>query len=289
MQLTALTLNDQLIHRLSQLIYRCLEELGSTKAALYLVAPGPPGVPPDDPFRLAARPSAAAAAGPDDPLMLMAQREKRCFALNHAGEFPRTPGVRPGQAESPLLHRPHLRPRGLDRPAGPAGPAGQRTVPPGAHAGSHHGHLRGGGQGHPHGQPAAHSPGTPSGGGGGGRPGPGGNPHPHPRPAHLPRTAHVLLGNRPPAVPGGARRRRGDVDLRSHGAAPAAGLQPCPAVPGTGAPGAWPRPRPSARTCSSRTCSPHQGRRARAGTARHARSAPCCPSCWKSSSGSRTC
>jgi hypothetical protein len=88
MQLTALNLNDQLIHQLSQVIYGCLEELGSTKAALYLVAPDhsefrlmthfgwPRALPP--PPRLAM----------NDPLVLMTQREKRCFALNQAGNFP---------------------------------------------------------------------------------------------------------------------------------------------------------------------------------------------------------
>jgi len=81
-------LNDQLIHRLSQLLYRCLEDIGSTKAALYLAHPGdgafllvshygwPRATPP--PQRLE----------PTDPLMLLAHRERRCFALNEGGTYP---------------------------------------------------------------------------------------------------------------------------------------------------------------------------------------------------------
>jgi HD-GYP domain-containing protein (c-di-GMP phosphodiesterase class II) len=81
-------LNDQLIHRLSQLLYRCLEDIGSTKAALYLAPPGagdfqlachygwPRATPP--PQRLS----------PMDPLMLLAHRERRCFVLNDGANYP---------------------------------------------------------------------------------------------------------------------------------------------------------------------------------------------------------
>jgi len=79
--------SDPLIQRLSQLIYRCLEDLGSTKAALYLMDPAtqafdlvshygwPRTQPP--PERLA----------PLDPLLVLVSREKRGFAVNDARNF----------------------------------------------------------------------------------------------------------------------------------------------------------------------------------------------------------
>jgi len=84
----ALQLNDQLIRRLAQILYRCLEDIGSTKAALYLAQPGggdfqlvchygwPRATPP--PPLLAA----------SDPLMLLARRERRCFVLNDGANYP---------------------------------------------------------------------------------------------------------------------------------------------------------------------------------------------------------
>jgi len=81
-------LNDRLIHRLSQLLYRCLEDIGSTKAALYLARPGdgaflrvshygwPRATPPPPQLE------------PTDPLMLLAHRERRCFVLNDGAGYP---------------------------------------------------------------------------------------------------------------------------------------------------------------------------------------------------------
>ena len=80
--------SDPLRQRLSQLIYRCLEDLGSTKAALYLLDSGtsrfhlasqygwPRTQPPPD--RIA----------PLDPLLVLVSREKRAFAVNEAGAYP---------------------------------------------------------------------------------------------------------------------------------------------------------------------------------------------------------
>jgi HD-GYP domain-containing protein (c-di-GMP phosphodiesterase class II) len=80
--------NEQLQHRLAQLLYQCLEELGSTKSALYLAQTEtqdlvlfghfgwPRATPP--PARLA----------PSDPLVLMARRERRAFPCNDGSSHP---------------------------------------------------------------------------------------------------------------------------------------------------------------------------------------------------------
>jgi HD-GYP domain-containing protein (c-di-GMP phosphodiesterase class II) len=95
----ALSYNDQQIHRVSQLLYQCLEDLGSTKAALYLAAPGTRD------FRLVSHfgwPRATpppSALGPADPLVLMVQRERRCFALNNGSDFPELHAFGQGKAD----------------------------------------------------------------------------------------------------------------------------------------------------------------------------------------------
>ena len=81
-------MNDPLIHRLSQLLYRCLEDIGSTKAALYLAQPA------GGAFRLVSHYGWARTTppprqlAPTDPLMLLAHRERRCFALNDGAKYP---------------------------------------------------------------------------------------------------------------------------------------------------------------------------------------------------------
>jgi len=88
MQTKALSSNDQLNHRLTQLLYRCLEEMGSTKAALYLAQPGAGD------FRLVSHYGWPRATPPppllaqSDPLLLLAHRERRCFALNDGAGYP---------------------------------------------------------------------------------------------------------------------------------------------------------------------------------------------------------
>lgn len=79
---------DPLLHRSSQILYRCFEEIGSTKGALYI--PDPSG----DGFRLAAHygwprhfepPSAL---GANDPFTLWVQRERAPFIVNDPNPFP---------------------------------------------------------------------------------------------------------------------------------------------------------------------------------------------------------
>jgi GAF domain-containing protein len=80
--------SDQLVHQLSRLLYQCLEELGSTKAALYLVDAesgrhllashfGWPRATPPPPALEAAH-----------PLVQLVQRERRAFALNDGANQP---------------------------------------------------------------------------------------------------------------------------------------------------------------------------------------------------------
>jgi hypothetical protein len=95
----ALQLNDQLIRRLAQILYRCLEDMGSTKAALYLARAGggdfqlvchygwPRATPP--PALLAAT----------DPLMLLAHRERRCFVLNDGARYPELRALSQGKQD----------------------------------------------------------------------------------------------------------------------------------------------------------------------------------------------
>lgn len=88
MQTKALSSNDQLNHRLTQLLYRCMEEMGSTKAALYLAQPE------TGEFRLVSHygwPRATPPPqllAPSDPLLVLAHRERRCFALNDGANYP---------------------------------------------------------------------------------------------------------------------------------------------------------------------------------------------------------
>jgi hypothetical protein len=84
----SLEFDEQQVHRLAQLLYRCLEDVGSTKAALYLAAPG------GHRFQLASHYGWPRVAPPPprleptDPLVLMVQRERRGFALNRGAEYP---------------------------------------------------------------------------------------------------------------------------------------------------------------------------------------------------------
>ena len=84
----ALEFNELQIQRLAQILYRCMEDLGSTKAALYLAAPGAHR------FQLASHYGWPRVAPPPqhldpaDPLILLAHRERRCFALNQGADYP---------------------------------------------------------------------------------------------------------------------------------------------------------------------------------------------------------
>ena len=80
--------SEALNQRLAGILYRCLEDVGTTKAALYLVLPGmhefqlvshygwPRTLPP--PPHL----------GPDHPLLVLMQREKRGLIVNDLASYP---------------------------------------------------------------------------------------------------------------------------------------------------------------------------------------------------------
>ncbi len=84
----SLILGEALANRCSQVLYRCLEEVGSTKGALYLRNPA------DGAFEVVSfygwprgtRPPVAMPEG--HPLLVHAQRERRAFVVNDASESP---------------------------------------------------------------------------------------------------------------------------------------------------------------------------------------------------------
>ena len=106
MPATALTSNEQLLQRLSQLLYRCLEEVGSTKAALYRVDPGsqafelvchygwPRSLPPPR------------SLDPGSPLIFLIHRQKRCFVLNDGAAYPELQAFGQGKADPRYLISP---------------------------------------------------------------------------------------------------------------------------------------------------------------------------------------
>ena len=85
---SSLFLGDVLANRCSQVLYRCLEEVGSTKGALYLRTPGQEG------FELVSfygwprgtRPPVTIPA--DHPLLVHAHRIRRAFLVNDTSELP---------------------------------------------------------------------------------------------------------------------------------------------------------------------------------------------------------
>jgi hypothetical protein len=76
-----------LAHRFAQVLYQCLEVVGSTKGALYLSLKGEAG------FRLVSHYGFPRLAPPpeqlylEDPLVMWVQRERRTFAVNNASQF----------------------------------------------------------------------------------------------------------------------------------------------------------------------------------------------------------
>jgi len=84
----ALILGEALANRCSQVLYRCLEEVGSTKGALYLRTPG------QGSFEVVSfygwprgtRPPVSIPEG--HPLLIHTQRERRAFVVNDASESP---------------------------------------------------------------------------------------------------------------------------------------------------------------------------------------------------------
>lgn len=85
---SSLVLGEALANRCSQVLYRCLEEVGSTKGALYLRAPELGGfeVVSFYGWPRGTRPPVAIPA--DHPLLVQVQRARRSFVVNDASELP---------------------------------------------------------------------------------------------------------------------------------------------------------------------------------------------------------
>ena len=85
---SSLILGEALANRCSQVLYRCLEEVGSTKGALYLRAPELGGfeVVSFYGWPRGTRPPVAIPA--EHPLLVQVQRVRRSFAVNEASELP---------------------------------------------------------------------------------------------------------------------------------------------------------------------------------------------------------
>jgi putative nucleotidyltransferase with HDIG domain len=83
-----LTFTEAITNRFAQILYRCLEEVGSTKGVLYLK------VDPEGDFRMVCSygwprgTTPPAHIATQDPLLVLVQREKRSFVVSDAYEFP---------------------------------------------------------------------------------------------------------------------------------------------------------------------------------------------------------
>jgi putative nucleotidyltransferase with HDIG domain len=88
MHQSALILGEALANRCSQVLYRCLEEVGSTKGALYLRAPeqGSFEVVSFYGWPRGTRPPVSIPEG--HPLLVHTQRKRRAFVVNDASESP---------------------------------------------------------------------------------------------------------------------------------------------------------------------------------------------------------
>lgn len=106
MDFTRLNLNQAATHRFSQALYACMEEVGSTKGALYLHDPDrqefylvatygwPRGLQPPELIRT------------DDPFLVWVHRERRTFVLNEAGGYPELAVLNVGPEPSRYLISP---------------------------------------------------------------------------------------------------------------------------------------------------------------------------------------
>lgn len=79
-----LGINDPLQQCLAQVIYRCLEEVGSTKAAFYILDPATRGFDLACHYGWPRNLPPPAHLSPLDPLLVMVSRERRGFAVNDA-------------------------------------------------------------------------------------------------------------------------------------------------------------------------------------------------------------
>ena len=94
--------NDALTHRFAQVLYQCLESLGSTKGALYL------SLREEEGFRLVSHYGFPRLVPPpeqlslDHPMVKWVHRERRTFAVNNASQFQEFSEIIQG-AETPRL------------------------------------------------------------------------------------------------------------------------------------------------------------------------------------------
>jgi HD-GYP domain-containing protein (c-di-GMP phosphodiesterase class II) len=102
--------SDELAYQCTQELYRCMEEVGSTKGALYLRVPK--GFGDEGSFHNLCdygwpRGSHAPGSIPaQDPLLLWVQREKRAFAVNDPKEFPELDSLSRGSDDPRFLLAP---------------------------------------------------------------------------------------------------------------------------------------------------------------------------------------
>ena len=88
MQVSPLILGEALANRCSQVLYRCLEEVGSTKGALYLRVPGQGTFEVVSFFGWPRGTRPPVSIPEDHPLMVRTQRERRSFVVNDASDAP---------------------------------------------------------------------------------------------------------------------------------------------------------------------------------------------------------
>jgi putative nucleotidyltransferase with HDIG domain len=85
---SSLILGEALANRCAQVLYRCLEEVGSTKGALYLRAPETGGFEVVSFYGWPRGTRPPVAIPPGHPLLVQAQRVRRSFVVNEASELP---------------------------------------------------------------------------------------------------------------------------------------------------------------------------------------------------------
>ncbi len=101
------TFSDAVSRQCTQVLYRCLEEVGSTKGALYLR--NPKGMEPEGGFRLVSEFGWPRGARPpehlqaQDPVLVWANREKRPFAVNNPADYSELDPFRMGAEASRFL------------------------------------------------------------------------------------------------------------------------------------------------------------------------------------------
>ena len=87
---------EALYQRLSGVLYRCLEDVGSTKAALYLVLPGMHEFQLVSHYGWPRTQPPPAHLGPDHPILVLMQRERRGLISNDLAGYPELAPFCPG-------------------------------------------------------------------------------------------------------------------------------------------------------------------------------------------------